>query len=50
MSEEFYRSRRGVTFFDHSLPALVKEVERLNQVLERIATALEARPAKGKNA
>ena len=39
---EFYLTRMGRTFYDHTLPTIAKELARLNDQLERIATALEA--------
>ncbi len=38
---EFYLTRMGRTFYDHTLPTIAKELARLNGLLERIATALE---------
>ena len=38
---EFYQTRMGRTFYDHTLPTIARELERLNTVLERIAAALE---------
>jgi len=44
MSDPFHATRRGATFFDHTMPSLVAEIARLNETLERIATALETKP------
>jgi len=38
---EFYQTRMGHTFYDHTMPTIAKELERLNALLERIAAALE---------
>jgi len=38
---EFYQTRMGKTFYDHTMPTIAKELARLNGLLERIATALE---------
>jgi len=38
---EFYQTRMGRTFYDHTLPTIARELERLNTVLERIAATLE---------
>ena len=39
---EFYLTRMGKTFYDHTMPTIAKELARLNDLLERIAVALEA--------
>ena len=38
---EFFLSAMGRTFYDHTLPTIAKELSRLNELLERIATAME---------
>ncbi|MCL4193291.1 MAG: hypothetical protein KJZ87_16265 [Thermoguttaceae bacterium] len=38
---EFYQTRMGHAFYEHTMPTIAKELERLNAVLERIAAALE---------
>ena len=38
---EFYQTRMGKTFYDHTMPTIAKELARLNGLLERIAVALE---------
>ena len=38
---EFYQTRMGHTFYEHTMPTIAKELQRLNAVLERIAAALE---------
>ena len=40
---EFYQTRMGKTFFDHTMPTIAKELARLNDLLERIAAALETK-------
>jgi len=40
---EFYQTRMGKTFYDHTMPTIAKELAKLNDVLERIATALESK-------
>jgi len=40
---EFYQTRMGKTFYDHTMPTIAKELARLNGLLERIATALETK-------
>ncbi len=37
MSETpFYKTRMGQQFYDATMPALVKQLERLNELLERL--------------
>ena len=37
MSETpFYKTRMGQQFYDRTMPALVKQLERLNELLERL--------------
>ena len=37
MSETpFYKTRMGQQFYDRTVPALVKQLERLNELLERL--------------
>ena len=38
---EFYQTGMGHTFYEHTMPAIARGLERLNAVLERIATAME---------
>ena len=40
---EFYQTRMGKTFYDHTMPTIAKELARLNGLLERIATAVESK-------
>ena len=40
---EFYLTRMGRTFYDHTMPTIAKELARLNDLLERIAVALETK-------
>lgn len=44
MSDDFFRTRMGHTFYESTMPSLVRELARLNDNLERLATLLE-RPA-----
>ena len=39
----FYLTRMGKTFYDHTMPTIAKELARLSNQLERIATALETK-------
>ena len=42
MSEiPFHATRMGRTFHEHTLPELVRQVTRLNDVLERLADRLD---------
>jgi hypothetical protein len=40
---EFFQTAMGRTFYDHTLPTIAKELARLNDLLGRIAVALEAK-------
>jgi hypothetical protein len=42
---EFYQTRMGYTFYEHTIPTIARELERLNAVLERIAAAMEKQNA-----
>jgi len=33
---QFYRTRAGRTFFEHTLPELIRQLERLNENLEKL--------------
>jgi hypothetical protein len=43
----FHDTRIGQEFLDKTMPALVKEIARLNELLERIARAMERREEGG---
>ncbi len=46
MSEpKFFQTRMGQRFFEHTMPELVRQVERLNELLERLVAAQERRPS-----
>ena len=36
MSDDFFRTRMGHTFYESTMPSLVRELARLNQNLERL--------------
>lgn len=38
---DFYRTRMGHTFYNHSVPALIEQLTRLNELLERLVERLE---------
>jgi len=38
---EFYQTRMGHTFYEHTMPTIARELARLNTALERIAEAME---------
>ena len=38
---QFFQTRMGQQFYERTMPELVKQVARLNELLERIATRLE---------
>ena len=45
MSEpQFFQTRMGQRFYEHTVPELVRQVERLNELLDRIVAAQERRP------
>jgi hypothetical protein len=46
----FHTTRMGVTFCEKTMPDLVHQVTRLNELLARIAAALETRTTKEKDA
>ena len=37
----FFRTRMGQTFYEHTLPELVRQVTRLNDLLEQLAERLD---------
>ena len=39
MSVEFFQTRMGHQFYEHTMPELVRQLERLNQLLEQLVTA-----------
>lgn len=44
MSSDFFRTRMGQTFYEGTMPSLVRELARLNQNLERLV-AIAEKPA-----
>jgi len=44
MSEpKFFQTRMGQRFYEHAVPELVRQLERLNELLERLVAAQERR-------
>jgi len=41
MSSDFFRTRMGQTFYEATMPSLVRELARLNQNLERLVALAE---------
>ena len=42
MSEpQFFQTRMGHRFYEHTMPELVRQLERLNELLDRIVAAQE---------
>ncbi len=41
----FFRTRMGQRFYEHTMPELVRQLERLNELLERLVAAQERRPS-----
>ena len=39
----FYRTRRGEQFFNKAVPDLIRQLERLNDLLERLVATQEPR-------
>ncbi len=35
---EFHKTRMGNRFYEHTMPELVRQLERLNDLLERLVT------------
>ncbi len=45
MSEpKFFQARMGQRFYEHTVPELVRQIERLNELLERLVAAQELQP------
>ncbi len=45
MSEtRFFQTRMGHTFYEHTVPELVRQLERLNELLDRLVAAQERQP------
>jgi hypothetical protein len=44
MSVEFYQTRAGRTFFESTMPALVAELARLNDLLAKVVEQHAERP------
>lgn len=38
---DFYQTRSGRDFYDKTMPELVQQIARLNELLERVAERLE---------
>lgn len=45
MSSDFFRTRMGQTFYEATMPSLVRELGRLNQNLERLVAIAEKQAA-----
>lgn len=41
MSDDFFRTRMGHTFYESTMPSLVRELARLNDILERLVALAE---------
>ncbi len=45
MSEpQFFQTRMGQRFYEHTMPELVRQLERLNELLDRLVAAQERQP------
>ena len=40
----FFMTRMGQRFYEHTVPELVRQLERLNELLERLVAAQELQP------
>ncbi len=40
----FFMTRMGQRFYEHTVPELVRQIERLNELLERLVAAQERQP------
>ena len=44
MSVEFFQTRMGRQFYEYTVPELVRQIAKLNELLERLAAAQERQP------
>ena len=44
MSVEFFQTRMGRQFYEQTVPDLVRQIENLNELLERLVASQEQRP------
>jgi hypothetical protein len=45
MSEpKFFQTRMGRQFYEHTMPELVRQLERMNKLLDRLVAAQERQP------
>ena len=48
MSEpQFFQTRMGQRFYEHTMPELVRQIEKLNKLLERLAASSLRRSDEG---
>ena len=48
MSEtRFFQTRMGHTFYEHTVPELVRQLKRMNELLERLIAVQEPRRREG---
>jgi hypothetical protein len=45
---DFYETRMGHRFYEHTMPELVKQLERLNELLARLVDEQERRDEEGR--
>ena len=43
----FFKTRMGHAYYEHTLPELVRQIKRLNELLERLVVAQEQRQEQG---
>ena len=46
----FFKTRMGHTFYEHTVPELVRQMTRLNELLERLVSAQERQEKDDANA
>ena len=44
MSVQFFQTRMGQRFYEHTMPELVRQLARLNELLDRLVAAQEQQP------
>ncbi len=47
MSVEFFQTRMGQRFFEHTMPELVRQIARLNELLERLVSLRDGHEGSG---
>ena len=50
MSVQFFQTRMGRQFYEHTMPELVRQLERLNELLDRLVAAQEPKTNRDEDA